>query len=243
MWSADESSAFTRILTEKASVVYNLGMSEGESSTPTKKESGYLRMIIKWMVITVVSIVGFFVAAFAIAAVEITFFPEHAAKELRHTQVHEIIQDLRIAIHSYEVEYNRLPVPESKSHDADLSIRSRGPILTALLGKEASELNPRPIKFFDGPFDSDRKFGLWQDGGEWILRDRWRELYYLVLDTNEDREISNPEFGADQSDPKYAEKCKLNPPLATIQSSVLIYSSGPDRDPKTWHDNICSWRQ
>ena len=23
---------------------------------------------------------------------------------------------------------------------------------------------------------------------------------------------------------------------------VLIYSSGPDRDPKTWVDNVCSWR-
>ncbi len=218
-------------------------MSEVEFTTPTKeKKSGYVRMIIKWMVITVVSVVSLFVAAFAVAAAYVTFFPEHAAKELRPTQVHTVIKDLRTAIDSYELEYNRIPVPEPHSHSADITIRSRGPILIALLGKEVSELNPRPSRFFDGPFDSDRKFGLWQDSGEWLLRDRWSELYYLVLDTNEDKQITNPEFGADQSDPKYAEKCRNSPPPQTLPVKVLIYSSGKDRDPKTWHDNICSWR-
>lgn len=194
------------------------------------------------MAVILVSLVGLFAAALAMATAYLFFFQEHAGKEFRHTQVQDVIKDLRMAVDSYEIEYNRLPVPEPHSHSADLSIRSRGPILSALLGKEATELNPRPIRFFDGPFDSDRKFGLWKDVNEWVLRDRWGEIYYLELDTNGDKVITNPEFGADQSDPKYAEQCRLTPPLATIQSSVLIYSSGPDRDPKTWHDNICSWR-
>ena len=194
------------------------------------------------MAVIFVSLVGLLVAAMAMAAAYLFFFPEHAAKELRPTQVRTVIKDLRIAVDSYEIEYSRLPVPEHYPHRADITIRSQGPILPALLGKEATELNPHPIRFFDGPFDSDRKFGLWKDGNEWVLCDRWSELYYLVLDTNQDKEITNPEFGADQSDPKYTERCKLNPPLPTIQSSALIYSSGPDRDPKTWHDNICSWR-
>lgn len=154
----------------------------------------------------------------------------------------DVIKDLRIAIAAYEVEYNRLPSPEPGPHGQDISVRSQGPILTALLGKEASKLNPRPIRFFDGPFDSDRKFALSKDGNEWVLRDRWGELYYLILDTNEDKQITNPEFGADQSDPKYAEKCRNSPPSQILPAEVIIYSSGPDRDPKTWHDNICSWR-
>jgi hypothetical protein len=103
-------------------------------------------------------------------------------------------------------------------------------------------LNPKTIKFIDLPQAKDHKAGLWQDGPEWVLSDSWGEPYYIIFDTSKDGKITNLEFGADQTDPTYAEKCKLNPPPATIQSSVLIYSSGKDRDPKTWHDNICSWR-
>jgi hypothetical protein len=200
------------------------------------------KSVLEWIAVILVSLVGLFVAIIAMAAAYVFFFPEHAAKELRPTQVRTVIKDLRIAVDSYEIEYNRLPIPELYTHRADITIRSQGPILPALLGKEATELNPHPIRFFDGPFDSDSKFGLWKDGNEWALRDRWGELYYLMLDTNEDKVIANPEFGADQSDPKHAEKCRISPPPPTLPTRVLIYSSGPDRDPKTWHDNICSWR-
>ncbi|MBE2287165.1 MAG: hypothetical protein IAE77_27165 [Prosthecobacter sp.] len=201
------------------------------------------RSVFRWLVFIVASLSGLFVAAMAIAVVEITFFPEHAAKKLRPTQVHTVIKDLRLAIHSYEIEYNRLPILGATSHHTDIAIRTQGPILPALLGKEASELNPRSIRFFDSPFDSDRRFGLWKDDNEWALRDRWGELYYLILDTNEAKKITNPEFGADQSNPKYAEKCRQTPPPPTLPAEVIIYSSGPDRDPKTWEDNICSWHQ
>jgi hypothetical protein len=59
---------------------------------------------------------------------------------------------------------------------------------------------------------------------------------------NENNVITNPEFGADQSNPDYAKNYQNYPPSATLPATVIIYSSGPDRDPKTWHDNICSWR-
>lgn len=154
-----------------------------------------------------------------------------------------MIRDLRIAITAYEVDSNRFPILEPDSPGLDGSVRSRGVMLTILGGQHHAVLNPKTIKFIDLPPARDRKRGLWQDGSEWVLSDSWSEPYYIVFDTSKDGKITNPEFGSDQSDPKYAERCKLNPPLATIQSSVLIYSSGPDRDPKTWHDNICSWRQ
>jgi len=75
----------------------------------------------------------------------------------------------------------------------------------------------------------DHKNGLWQDGEEWVLSDLWGEPYYIVLDTNEDNMIANPNLGAAKS-------------LSQIPARIIIYSSGKDRDPKTWHDNICSWR-
>lgn len=188
-----------------------------------------IKSVLEWMIIVLVSLVGLFMAAMAMGAVYVFFFPESAAKDLRPTQVHTVIKDLRLAIHSYEIEYNRLPILGANSHHTDIAIRSKGPILPALLGKDATALNTRPIRFFDGPFDSDQKFGLWKDGSEWVLRDRWGELYYLVLDTNEDNVIANPDPDAAKS-------------LPQIPTRVLIYSSGPDRDPKTWSDNICSWR-
>ena len=146
-----------------------------------------------------------------------------------------------MAILSYQVDYNHLPIPETVSHDTDLTLRSRGLLLPALLGREASPLNPKAIKFFDGPFDSDSGNGLWQTGGEWILRDRWGEPYYIVFDANGDGKIANPEFTTDSSRSEEAEKRSnsLLPP--TFSDAVIIYSSGPDRDPKTWKDNIGSW--
>jgi hypothetical protein len=154
-----------------------------------------------------------------------------------------IIKDLRIAITAYEVDSNRFPILKPDSPGLDVSVRSRGLMLPILSGQKDAVLNPKTIKFIDLPQAKGRKDGLWQEGTEWVLSDSWGESYYIVFDTSKDGKITNPEFGADQTDPTYAEKRKLNPPPATIPSSVLIYSSGKDRDPKTWNDNICSWRQ
>ncbi len=153
-----------------------------------------------------------------------------------------MIKSLHIAIQSYILEYNGFPVPGSDSLNTDVSSRSRGPMLSALNGVKTSALNPRAIMFIEFPMGRDRKYGIWQDGTEWVLSDSWGEPYYFVLDTKKDDKIANPEFGADQSDPAYAKRCQNNPPLPELKSQVIIYSSGPDRDPKTWHDNICSWR-
>ena len=64
---------------------------------------------------------------------------------------------------------------------------------------------------------------------EIVYQDRWGEPYYIVLDTNKDGVIGNPEV-----------KDELLSEI--LPHRVLIYSSGPDRDPKTWKDNVCSWR-
>lgn len=161
---------------------------------------------------------------------------------LRISRDQHMIKDLRVSITAFEIETNRFPILKPDPPGLDVSVRSRGLMLPILSGQEDKALNPKSIKFIDLPPAKDRKYGLWQEGTEWVLSDSWGEPYYLVFDTSKDGQITNPEFGADQTDPTYAAKCKLNPPPATIQSSVLIYSSGPDRDPKTWNDNICSWR-
>ncbi|MBL9179417.1 MAG: hypothetical protein JNM65_15240 [Verrucomicrobiaceae bacterium] len=157
-------------------------------------------------------------------------------------QTKHLLKDLRTAIATFKIEYNHLPITGANSINSDLSLRSRGTMLPALIGLKVGELNPKEIKFIDLPPARERKRGLWQDGNEWVLSDPWGETYYIVIDTNGDSKLTNPEFGADQSDPKYAAKCRYIPPPSTLPASVIVYSSGPDRDPKTWNDNICSWR-
>jgi len=156
----------------------------------------------------------------------------HNSQSLRH---------LENSIRNYKIDYNRFPISEDSPTDRDRDLRSRGPMLSALLGKEAGGLNPRKIKFIDMPTAKNRQSGLWKDGEEWVLSDRWGEPYHIILDTNGDGGIANPEYGADQSDPRYARQCKISPPPPTIPAAAIIYSSGTDRDPKTWHDNIASW--
>jgi len=161
---------------------------------------------------------------------------------LRISSDQKFIKDLRVAITAYVLETNRFPMLKPDSPNVDVSVRSRGQMLTILMGQKHSVLNPKTIKFIDLPMAKDRKAGLWQEDAEWVLSDRWGEPYHLILDTNRDKLITNPEFGADRSNPKYAEQCRQTPPPATLSAEVIIYSSGPDRDPKTWDDNICSWR-
>lgn len=145
-------------------------------------------------------------------------------------QVRQTIMDLKIAIECYDVDFNRFPIPESESRGPDdLSIRSRGPILPTLNTGDAVPISPRKLKYIDLPQAPNHKNGLWQDGEEWVLSDRWGEPYYIVLDTNKDGVIGNPEV-----------KDELLSEI--LPHRVLIYSSGPDRDPKTWKDNVCSWR-
>ncbi len=160
----------------------------------------------------------------------------------KYVQTKRLLKDLGAAIQIYEVEFNRLPSPESGPHGQDISVRSRDPFLTMLIGKEGMPENYQ-VKFIDVPLAKNHAFGLWRDGSERVLSDFWSEPYYIVLDTDGDGMIANPEFGADQSDPEYAKRRRADPAPATLPVKVLVYSSGTDRDPKTWHNNICSWRK
>lgn len=146
-----------------------------------------------------------------------------------HLKDRAIVKDLQIVLEMYKLDYNRFPLPATSATKLDLSLRSRGPMLQALNGGEAGGLNPKKILYVELPMAKNRKNGLWQDGAEWVLSDRWGEPFYVVLDTNGDGEIANPEGGAEHLP-------------AMLPVEVLVYSSGPDRDPTTWKDNVCSWR-
>jgi hypothetical protein len=152
--------------------------------------------------------------------------------------VRATMKDLQVALDHFHREYNRFPLTDAK----DLMLRSEGDLLLSLLGRH-KVTNPRAIVFITLPLAKNDKYGLIeastaspQSNSSLKLHDHWGEKYYLALDTNNDGEVANPEVGAD------AEWLAKKKPPATLKTGAAIYSAGPDRDPKTWEDNITSWR-
>lgn len=146
-------------------------------------------------------------------------------------------KDIKVAMNLFKTAYDRYPVPPSETQ----FLRTEGVLLQSLLGQD-KESNPRAIKFIDLPIALDGKHGLTglkeKDqpiSSTTTLTDLWGEMYYLLIDADGDNRIPNPERR-----PEAIFKHRASA-LEFLSSSIIIFSSGPDRDPKTWDDNIGSW--
>ena len=132
-------------------------------------------------------------------------------------------KSLQKSLERFHSKYGRFPaLPEEQQNEA-VPLRSRGPILAALLGID-SKLNPQNIIFLYPPAARDHKNGLEEVDGVPVLLDPWGEPYYMVLDWNNDGIIPDPAH-----------------PGGRNYAQTLIFSSGPDRDPATWDDNVRAW--
>lgn len=189
------------------------------SETQINRMAGCARMG-KWMILLLLLA--------ATAFYLFSYLPNHIMVTPPEVRSKSTTEDLTVALGHYRAEYNQFPLPAPIDEIKDVSLRSRGRIFAILLAQD-NELNPRKLKFVDLPLTKERKNGLHEDQGEWVLLDSWGEMYYLVMDTNADNRIDNPE----PEGPKAP---------AFLNASIIVYSSGPDRDPKTWEDNVCSWR-
>jgi hypothetical protein len=158
---------------------------------------------------------------------------------LQRAQVMRIQTEMRsvaTAIGQYHTEYNRFPVAPNSGDTADMPAfptDSSSALLDALLGS-SPELNPRQIKFVDLPTTKDGRFGLVTGSGntEWV--DFWGTPYAVILDTNYDGKIANPD--SENADPKIKAAA-----LPELQAQILIYSCGPDKEAHT-KDDVVSWR-
>lgn len=174
------------------------------------------RISILWIILGIVFLLGILLSILMVALA-----PSVAGWVMKEAALKKTVaamKDVEIATGHYKVEYDRYPEMQDDT-TLDTEIRSHGAVIRGLLGD-----NRKQIKFFEAPMSVDGKFGLMEVAGDWLLVDMWGELYYLVFDSNYDGKISNPDGGAD------------------ITKSVVVYSAGPDGDPKTWSDNIKSWR-
>lgn len=177
----------------------------------------------------------------------------------RRLQVQTVIKDLRIAIGSYQVEYNRYPVDPSLLSGSDgqdapeLQTNEQSGIITALTaissssggsgggggGSGSVNLNPKDIKFIDLPMAKNGMFGLVNATPPYKLVDLWGNTYRVLLDTNGDKQVPNPDLK--NSDPKISANPN-SPAPQNLPTEIAIYSWGFDKRPYT-KDDIASWRQ
>lgn len=145
-----------------------------------------------------------------------------------HTsRVRSAMTGLIIGIKGYQIEYEQLPAFAFTLQDEHVLQRTRGAILRVLSAEDVKN-NPRKIAFIELWKAKDKKNGLYiDDSGSPVFVDPWGEAYYIMVDLDADGKIPNPDTRSGQ--PK------------ELATSLIMFSSGPDRDPKTWEDNITSW--
>lgn len=189
------------------------------------------------------------IAILASLAIPVTNMVMQRANTLR---LKATMKDLQVAIGNYRTEYNRFPIDPSQtggSSDSDApQFRTDGTgdpdMINILMGKvdpnKTPNMNSRGIKFIDLPLARNGLFGVIDDTGgsddsaPLKLVDIWGESYYVLLDTNYDNRIENPDTSNNDI------KISGNAPQY-ISASSLFFSSGPDKTPQT-KDDVVSWR-
>jgi hypothetical protein len=189
----------------------------------------------KWLVRLLDMMLVLFVLLIILSLV---FQWDHSGRDRDSSLAKLMIKAISATMGHYRTEYNRYPVPASETQ----FLRTEGTLLLSLQGQD-KESNPRGIMFIELLMAHDGKNGLTEmkENGQTTpstttLTDPWGEKYYLLIEADGDDRIPNPERR-----PEAIYKRQASAP-EFLNSSVIIFSSGPDRDPKTWDDNICSWR-
>lgn len=168
----------------------------------------------------------------------------------RNLQVQNAIAGIKTGISNYQLEYNRFPIdPELSSGDEDapaIQTDESNTIVDTLLGDAASTedsepnvLNPKGIQFCEFKIARNGMDGLANAQPPYRLVDLWGSPYYILMDTNLDRKIANPDLM--NSDPRISQN-QVSPPPTNHPTDVLVYSPGKDKTAQTG-DDIVSWRQ
>jgi prepilin-type N-terminal cleavage/methylation domain-containing protein len=175
----------------------------------------------------------------------------------RELEIRSVITTLQNGIRSYQTEYNRLPIDMSQSSSSGgedmpaVMTNQSNPLVETLMGSAANQnssgsgggsganLNPKGIEFATFKIAKNGRNGLVGTQSPYSLLDMWGSPYYILLDTNLDRKIANPDLK--NQDPKISQNV-ASPPPQFLPTEVAIYSIGKDMIPMTG-DDIVSWRQ
>ncbi|SKA99777.1 prepilin-type N-terminal cleavage/methylation domain-containing protein [Prosthecobacter debontii] len=172
-------------------------------------------------------------------------------KRAQDLKIKTVLKDLQVAIGHYRTEYNRFPINPDDLGGGDSDIEpfltdgTSQPmvnILTANVDSSgaSTNMNPKAIKFIDLPSAKNNLFGIIDpsgganDGTPVQLVDTWGLPYKVLLDTNYDNRIQNPDKSNND------QRISTDAP-EYLNSTSAIYSFGPDRQEFT-KDDIVSWR-
>ncbi len=144
------------------------------------------------------------------------------------------LKDIQLGIKNYQVEYNRYPVRAGSTSEEPVALSEGSTLLKVLLGKNEDKLNPREIVYIEPPIAKGGTGGLTGTEGNYALVDSWGEPYQVIMDTNYDNKIGNPD--SRNEDPGVSDGAPPNLPIG-----VAVYSHGEDKKPRT-KDDIVSWR-
>lgn len=144
------------------------------------------------------------------------------------------IKDLQVAIKNYQVEYNRYPVAGSSGADQTIMTDAGSGIISILMGLNDDNLNTREIKFLDLPMAKGNRGGLINSGSTFSLADGWARPYHIILDTDYNNRVRNPDVQNEDT------TVSSHAP-SQLPTGVAIYSEGPDTQEFT-KDDIVSWR-
>lgn len=183
------------------------------------------------VVVTIIALLS------ALAAVQVNrvIIDAHAAQTLT------VALELKNGISNYQLDYNRLPLQASTPGGEDMPeflTDGSNPIVDTLLGVPpapgAPDLNPlRTVYAQFKPAQGNRN-GIVGTDVPRRFNDRWGQPFHILLDTNGDNQVKNPDLAS--SDPKISQG---QPEYLPMQ--VAVYSPGQDRIPHS-KDDIASWR-
>ncbi|MGB0776039.1 MAG: type II secretion system protein [Akkermansiaceae bacterium] len=135
----------------------------------------------------------------------------NALKRAKVVKVSAICVSVETAINNFESEYDYLPYGSGTIPTSDDSVRTDDDVIAVLCGVE-DQINFKEIKFFELAAAKGDTAATYSDGlvldkgaGTAALYDPWGELYYLVIDYDQDGEIDHPfDAGADPINGKKA---------------------------------------
>jgi hypothetical protein len=145
-----------------------------------------------------------------------------------------LIAGFKAGLESYKTEYGCIPADALEFKATHATQRTRGKILETLHPdptKEPPKTNLRRIDFYDPPPAKNGVDGSKFDEQhhEWVLVDPWGEPLYFIIDLKGEGKVPNPDPRDNKEHP-------------FINTSIIVFSAGPDRNLDTWEDNILSWK-
>lgn len=184
------------------------------------------------VVVTIVALLS------ALVAVQVN----RAIIDAHSTQTLTVALELKNGISNYQLDYNRFPLEARTVGDEDmpeLPTDGSNPIVDTLLGVPPPagglDLNPTRTKYAEfKPAQGDRN-GIVGTDTPRRFHDRWGQPFRILLDTNGDNQVKNPDLAS--SDPKISQG---KPEYLPMQ--VAVYSVGQDRMPHS-RDDVASWRR